>query len=81
VYNGADSVVVGKIFRKLCSANNVSGTTAHISYDTISSWDLTLQIEEWRKRTLILLDEPDDDADGTIFESIFDLNEYLLQTV
>jgi hypothetical protein len=42
---------------------------------------LTLQIEEWRKRTLILLDEPDDDADGTIFESIFDLNEYLLQTV
>ena len=81
VYNGADSVVVGKIFKKLCSDNNVCGTIAHISYDTISGWDLTLQIEEWRKRTLILLDEPDDDADGTIFESIFDLNEYLLQTV
>jgi hypothetical protein len=83
VYNGADSVIIGRIFRKLCSLNDVRGTIAHISYDTISHWDLLLQIEEWRRTTLQILEQPDDndDNDGTIFESIFDLNEYLLQTV
>ena len=85
VYNGADSVFIGKIFRKLCSLNKIRGTIAHISYDTVSNWELLLQIDEWRQTTLQLLNQPDDDTDGTIFESIFesifDLNEYLLQTV
>lgn len=80
IYNGADSVVIGRIFRKLCILNGVRGTIANISYDTISHWDLLLQIGKWRQTTLQLLNQPDDD-DGTIFESIFDLNEYLLQTV
>ena len=81
VYNGADSVVIGRIFNKLCSSNNIRGTIAHISYDTISHWDLTLQIEEWRSRTVCLLGEPDNDggSNGSIFESIFELNEYLLR--
>jgi hypothetical protein len=78
IYNGADSVVIGKKFRNLCSLNAVRGTIVHISYDTVSHWDLLLQIDEWRSATLQLLEQPDDDTDGTIFESIFDLNEYLL---
>lgn len=81
VYNGADSVVIGKIFKKLSSLSKIRGTIAHISYDTVSHWELLLQIDEWRQTTLQLLNQPDDDTDGTIFESIFDLNEYLLQTV
>lgn len=81
IYNGADSVLISRIFNKLCSINNVRGTIAHISYDTISNWDLTLQIEEWRSRTIGLLGEPDNDGEsnGSIFESIFELNEYLLR--
>jgi hypothetical protein len=78
VYNGADSVFIGKIFSKLCKSNGIRGTIVHISYDTVSHWDLTLQIEDWKNRTLSVLSETDDEEEEDLFRSVYDFNEYVV---
>jgi hypothetical protein len=77
VYNGADSVIIGKIFSKLCKSNGIRGTIVHISYDTVSHWDLTLQIEDWKNRTLSVLSDTDDEEDEDLFRSVYDFDEYI----
>jgi hypothetical protein len=50
VYNGADNVKVDNTFRDLCSQYNIRGATVYLSSDTVSQWNLTLQLDAERNR-------------------------------
>jgi hypothetical protein len=45
VYNGADNVEVDNTFRNLCLQYSIRGATVYLSSDTVSQWDLTLQLD------------------------------------
>ena len=50
VYDGADNAKVHKTFRELCVQNNIRGATVYLSSDTVSQWDLTLELDAERNR-------------------------------